>query len=85
MNAPVQGTAADIIKIAMIKVYNRLEKEGLKSRLLLQIHDELLVETAEDEKDAVLNILKEEMEGAADLPVKLTAEAHTGKDWYEAK
>ena len=69
----------------MIKVYNRLEKEGLKSRLLLQIHDELLVETAEDEKDAVLNILKEEMEGAADLPVKLTAEAHTGKDWYEAK
>ena len=85
MNAPVQGTAADIIKIAMIKVYNRLEREGMKSRLLLQIHDELLVETAEDEKDAVLNILKEEMEGAADLPVKLTAEAHTGKDWYEAK
>ncbi len=85
MNAPVQGTAADIIKIAMIKVYNRLEREGLKSRLLLQIHDELLVETAGDEKDAVLNILKEEMQGAADLPVMLTAEAHTGKDWYEAK
>lgn len=85
MNAPVQGTAADIIKIAMIKVYNRLEREGLKSKLLLQIHDELLVETAEDEKDLVLNILKEEMQGAADLPVMLTAEAHTGKDWYEAK
>lgn len=85
MNAPVQGTAADIIKIAMIRVYNRLEREGLKSRLLLQIHDELLVETAEEEKGAVLNILKEEMQGAADLPVKLTVDAHTGKDWYEAK
>ncbi len=85
MNAPVQGTAADIIKIAMIKVYNRLEREGLKSKLLLQIHDELLVETALEEKDAVLDILREEMQGAADLPVMLTVEAHTGKDWYEAK
>lgn len=85
MNAPIQGTAADVIKIAMIRVYDRLVKEELKSRLLLQIHDELLIEAAEDEKEKVLEILREEMQGAADFPVKLTVDAHTGKDWYEAK
>ncbi len=85
MNAPIQGTAADIMKIAMIKVYDRLIKEGLRSRLLLQIHDELLVETYKDEEETVLGILKEEMSGAADLPVKLEVDAHTGTDWYEAK
>ncbi len=85
MNAPIQGTAADVIKIAMIRVYDRLVKEGLKSRLILQIHDELLIETSADEESEVLAVLREEMESAADLPVKLIAEAHTGKDWYEAK
>lgn len=85
MNAPIQGTAADVIKIAMIRVYDRLVKEGLKSRLILQIHDELLIETSSDEESKVLVILREEMENAADLPVKLIADAHTGKDWYEAK
>lgn len=85
MNAPIQGTAADVIKIAMIRVYDRLVKEGLKSRLILQIHDELLIETSSDEESKVLTILREEMEKAADLPVKLIADAHTGKDWYEAK
>jgi DNA polymerase-1 len=85
MNAPIQGTAADVIKIAMIRVYDRLVKEGLKSRLILQIHDELLIETSSDEESKVLAILREEMENAADLPVKLIADAHTGKDWYEAK
>ena len=85
MNAPIQGTAADVIKIAMIRVYDRIVKEGLKSRLILQIHDELLIEASADEESKVLTLLREEMENAAELPVKLIAEAHTGKDWYEAK
>lgn len=85
MNAPIQGTAADIIKIAMIRVHNRLKEEGLKSRLLLQVHDELLVETAEDEVEQVNRILEEEMKGAADLAVELEIDSHTGKNWYEAK
>ncbi len=85
MNAPVQGTAADIMKIAMIHVFDRIVKEGLKSRLLLQIHDELLIETYTEEKDAVIRILSEEMKKAADLPVELETDVHTGSDWYEAK
>ena len=85
MNAPIQGTAADIMKIAMIRVYDRLIKEGLKSRLLLQIHDELLIETYKEEEEQVLKILREEMSGAAGLPVALEVDAHTGTDWYEAK
>ena len=85
MNAPVQGTAADIMKIAMINVFDRIVREGLKSRLLLQIHDELLIETYADEKDAVIRILTEEMKNAADFPVELETDVHTGSDWYEAK
>ncbi len=85
MNAPVQGTAADVMKIAMLRVYDRLLKDGLKSRLLLQIHDELLVETAEDETEQVLEILREEMKKAAEFPVELEVDAHCGSDWYEAK
>lgn len=85
MNAPIQGTAADIIKIAMNRVHDRLEEEGLRSRLLLQVHDELLIETALDEVDRVQQILKEEMQGAADLAVELEIDSHTGKNWYEAK
>ena len=85
MNAPIQGTAADIIKIAMNRVHRRLIDEGLKSRLLLQVHDELLIEAAPDEVDEVKKILDEEMKGAADLSVELEIDTHTGKKWYEAK
>lgn len=85
MNAPIQGTAADIIKKAMIRVHNRLKKEGLKSRLILQVHDELLVETAVDEEDKVKRILKEEMMGAMELSVPLLVDINRGKSWYEAK
>lgn len=85
MNSPIQGTAADIIKIAMIRVHDRLLEEGLKSRLILTVHDELLVETAIEEEDAVKKILEEEMHGAAELQVCLEIDAHTGRDWYEAK
>lgn len=85
MNSPIQGTAADIIKIAMNRVYRRLAKEGLKSQLILQVHDELLIEAYEDEVEQVKQILAEEMVGAADLAVKLEIDMHVGKDWYEAK
>lgn len=85
MNAPIQGTAADIIKIAMIKVWKALKEEGLKSRLILQVHDELLIETALEEEARVREILTENMKSAADLAVTLEIDLHTGKDWYEAK
>ena len=85
MNAPIQGTAADIIKIAMIRVWRRLAKENLKSRLILQIHDELLIETAPGEEEEVARILTEEMKAAASLSVTLETDLHTGTDWYEAK
>ena len=85
MNSPIQGTAADIIKIAMNRVYARLRREGLKSRLVLQVHDELLIETLESEIPAVSRILEEEMKGAAQLLVELEVDMHQGKNWYEAK
>ena len=85
MNSPIQGTAADIIKIAMIRVHERLRREKLKSRLILQVHDELLIETCEEEKEQVTAILEEEMVHAAELSVKLEVDLHTGSDWYEAK
>ena len=85
MNTPIQGTAADIIKIAMIRVYDRLAKEERKSRLILQIHDELIVETAPDEVEIVQRIVQEEMEAAASMKVKLSVEAHSGKTWFDAK
>ena len=85
MNAPIQGTAADIIKIAMIRVWRRLAKENLNSRLILQIHDELLIETAPGEEAAVAALLTEEMKAAAALSVALETDLHTGTDWYEAK
>lgn len=84
MNAPIQGTAADIIKIAMIRVHDRLLREGYRSRLILQVHDELLIETAKEEKDAVIALLEEEMRGAADLSVDLAVGTACGMDWYEA-
>ncbi|MBR1849684.1 MAG: DNA polymerase I [Lachnospiraceae bacterium] len=83
-NAPIQGTAADIIKIAMLHVAKRLEKEGLESKLILQIHDELLVEAKESEVEQVQQILKEEMEHAADLAVNLEIDMHVADNWYDA-
>ena len=85
MNAPIQGTAADIIKIAMIGVDEELRKRNMKSRLILQVHDELLIEAETDEVDDVKEILKDKMEHAADLSVPLIADMHTGMNWYEAK
>ena len=85
MNSPIQGTAADIIKIAMNRVYKRLTEEGLKSRLVLQVHDELLIETKVEEIEEVSRILEEEMNGAAALSVELDVDMHQGNNWYEAK
>ena len=85
MNAPIQGTAADIIKMAMIGVSRRLKEKQMKSRLVLQVHDELLIETYIPELEQVEEILKEEMERAADLKVPLLVDMHTGNNWYEAK
>ncbi len=85
MNSPIQGTAADIIKIAMLKVYRGLKEAGLRSRLILQIHDELLIETIREEQDEVARILRDSMQSAADLAVTLAVDLHTGTDWYEAK
>ena len=84
-NMPIQGTAADIIKIAMIKVYDRLRRENMKSRLILQVHDELIVEAPEEEAEKAAKLLSEEMENAVELSLKLTADAGTGKNWYDAK
>ena len=85
MNSPIQGTAADIMKIAMIKVDKRLESEGLKSRVVLQVHDELLIETHVDEVEEVKIILQEEMTTAADLLVPLEIDINVGENWYSAK
>ncbi len=85
MNAPIQGTAADIIKLAMIKIWRRLRAEGLKSRLLLQVHDELLIEAHKDEVEYVNRLLKEEMENAVRLSVPLSVDVHNGRNWYEVK
>ena len=85
MNSPIQGTAADVIKIAMIKVHQRLKKEKLASKLILQVHDELLIETRKEEADKVRLILEEEMSRAAQLSVRLEIDLHEGNDWYEAK
>ena len=84
MNAPIQGTAADIMKIAMLRVDRRLIEGSYRSRLLLQIHDELLVETAVEEKEAVKQILIEEMSGAAQLRVPLEVSAGEGDNWLDA-
>lgn len=84
-NMPIQGTAADIIKIAMIKVYDRLKKENMQARLILQVHDELIVEAPENETEKAAKILKEEMENAVKLSVPLTVDANIGKTWYDAK
>ena len=85
MNTPIQGTAADIMKIAMIKVYNELKNRNLKSKIILQIHDELLVETVLDEKEEVKKILQECMESSCNLSVPLTVDVEEGESWYQTK
>ena len=85
MNMPLQGSAADIIKIAMIRVYNKIKELNLKSKLILQIHDELVIDSPAEEKDIAEQILKEEMEGIKLEKVNLTVETFSGKTWYEAK
>ena len=84
-NMPIQGTAADIIKVAMVRVYNRLQAEGLQAKLILQVHDELMVECPREEADTVCRLLREEMEASADLSVRLEVDAHVGETWYDAK
>ena len=85
MNAPIQGTAADIMKIAMLRVWQRLKSEHLQAKMILQIHDELLIEAPRAEQETVTRILEEEMRGAASLKVPLEVEAHAGDTWFEAK
>ena len=85
LNTPIQGTAADIIKLAMVRVDNRLINEGLKSKLILQVHDELIIEAHKDEVDKVKQILSEEMQGAMELNVPLKVDMSTGHSWYDAK
>lgn len=84
-NMPIQGTAADIIKIAMIKVYDRLKAENLKAKIIMQVHDEIIVEAPENEAEHVAQILSYEMENACKMKVKLLADVHIGSTWYEAK
>ena len=83
-NMPIQGTAADIIKLAMVNVQRRFEGEGLEARLILQVHDELIAECPESEAERVAALLEEEMERAVTLSVPLIAEAHSGRSWAEA-
>jgi DNA polymerase-1 len=85
MNTPIQGSAADIIKIAMIKVYNAIREAGLKSKLILQVHDELIINTYLDEKEIVEKLLVENMEAAFEMAVKLKADLNEGASWYELK
>jgi DNA polymerase-1 len=85
MNTPVQGTAADIIKIAMNRVSTGLEKANLDASLILQVHDELIIECREDQAEAASRVLKEAMEGAVKLTVPLIAEVNAGRSWYECK
>ena len=85
MNTPVQGTAADIMKIAMINVYRKLKEEKMEAKIVLQIHDELLIEAPISEKEKVKKILVEQMENAAKLNVPLKVEAEEGKNWLSAK
>ena len=84
LNMPIQGTAADVIKLAMVNVAARLRAEGLRARLLLQVHDELIAECPEEEAARVMDVLREEMEGAVNFSVPLTCEAKTGRTWAEA-
>jgi DNA polymerase-1 len=85
MNMPIQGTAADIIKIAMIKVWERLKKEVPEAHLIMQVHDELIIEAPENKKEEVSLLLKQEMENAVTMSVPFIADVNCGKTWYDAK
>ena len=85
MNTPVQGTAADIIKLAMVRVHDALKQEGLQARLILQVHDELLIEAPKEEEETVTRILRQCMEQVFQLSVPLVAEVKTGNSWFETK
>ena len=85
MNMPIQGSAADIIKIAMINVHKRLKESNMKSRLILQVHDELIVEAVDEELEMAEKIVREEMENAQSMDVKLDVDLNTGDSWYETK
>jgi DNA polymerase-1 len=85
MNTTIQGSAADIIKLAMISVYRTLSEQRFKSRLILQVHDELIIDARRDELERVTKLLKECMEGVMKLSVELVAEPETGENWYELK
>ena len=85
LNMPIQGTAADIIKLAMVRAEQRLAAENLRAKLIMQVHDELIVECPEEEKEAVERLLEEEMSGVVRLSVPLPAQAHSGRTWLEAK
>lgn len=84
MNTPIQGTAADIIKIAMNRIYKALKDNNLKSKLIMQVHDELIIEVIPDEEDKVKSIMKKEMENVVSLKVPLTIDLNVGKSWYDA-
>ena len=85
MNMPIQGSAADIIKLAMIKVHQALKDGGFKAKLILQVHDELIIEAPENEAEQVAKLLKDCMESVIELNVPLVAEVKTGRSWYETK
>ncbi|MBR2023652.1 MAG: DNA polymerase I, partial [Clostridia bacterium] len=85
MNMPLQGSSADIIKLAMLGVFKRLQEGNYKAKLVLQVHDELVINCPKDETEAVSNILKQEMENAIRLSVPLTVEVGVGKDWFDSK
>jgi DNA polymerase-1 len=85
LNTPIQGTAADIIKLAMVEVYRSLKREGLKAKLILQVHDELIVECPPEELERVKELLKQGMEGTVPLAVPLDTSVSTGQNWLEAK
>ena len=85
MNSPIQGTAADVIKIAMVNTYNALKNSGVDAHLILQVHDELIIETKAEYSEKIKELLTAEMENAVKLPVKLSVEATSGKSWYECK
>ena len=85
MNTPIQGSSADIMKLAMINVYNKFKEIGITSKILLQVHDEIIVDCKNSELDLIKKIIKEEMEQVCKLEVPLKVEIDTGKNWYEAK
>ena len=85
INAPIQGTAADIIKVAMIRIHNRFKAENIRSKMILQVHDELIIEAPEENAEEVKNLLKEVMETACKMSVPFTVEVESGKTWYETK